>query len=69
MSPDEIEKWYIARYYNIGRLNAGIHNILDETSHLEHPTPELAEIAFDITYFQERAKEVHLSLIKTITEL
>ncbi|MEL6441380.1 MAG: hypothetical protein AAFQ80_19270 [Cyanobacteria bacterium J06621_8] len=69
MSPDEGEKWYVDRYQYIARLDAGIQNIIDETPHLEHPTPELTEIAFDIAYFQERAQDISQEKEQALIEL
>lgn len=52
LTEEEEDNWYEKRFYDDGRLDAALKIILSENLNQEHPTPELAELAFDTDYYQ-----------------
>jgi hypothetical protein len=68
LSDEQQIDWHEKRLYDDERLNTGLKIILNETFNQEHPTPELAELAFDIEYYQVQVDQTQEEKERDIQE-
>ena len=57
LSEQALENWCRERRFQDARLDAGISAILASNHNYKHPTPELAELAFDMDFCEEKIEE------------
>jgi hypothetical protein len=57
LDEEAINNWYEERLFDDNRTNSGLQIILSNNDNQQHLTPELAELHFDIEYYQARAEQ------------